>query len=147
MIVAELLGALAEAFAGLFLAIVQLVGSTLGIFFEFLFLLITAGSSAATERYRQRTSERNDAKSNAIAGESAAKPLTRFHLVSAAAILIAVIAMPIWFWIQHRRIQWTEQRITALAERFADQTREDWDVALPTGALKDTDAWGRPLEL
>jgi len=155
--IAELIAALIAAFAATFVAMVEAFAALLALVAEFVFVALTQGLAAASEKYKQRQTERSSRQAAATAWADATTTETRPQIsLKQAAIIGAIVVVSVGFgvitWvvqsrIRQRRIEATRSQVAELADSFSNQIK-DRNVAAPApGGLPNRDAWNQPMEL
>jgi hypothetical protein len=155
--IAELIGALVEAFVAAFVALLEAFVALSGIVLEFVFLALTRGLSAASERYNYRKDQRAaraEAEKEAVQASATqnAPSVNLKHVAILASITVLVFVGSVAAWvvrdrIRKQRIAETRSQVNRLADRFAVRFRDDEIVDPEPGKLRDRDAWHQPMEL
>ena len=156
----ELIGALAAALVQLLVALAELVGALLAMLLEFVFLALTQGSKAASEKFQQAQETRREtvaARKQEASRKAAAKnvpvdPTGRWTIVLLVSIVLFAVVPVVLLLIglkygRERRIAQTKSQIEALADQFAEQVSDENATDPEEGLLVDRDAWRQPIEL
>ncbi len=152
-LIAALIGAFAQAFFWLFEAVAALLAAVA----EFLFLALTQGRPAATQKYQQRKRERESRRNDGTPAvdDSAFAPSQKVSYTHAAIIgslipLVLVCGIVTWVVrerVRKQRVADTHAQLKKLADAFANQIQDE-DIADPEpGNLPDRDSWRQPIEL
>jgi hypothetical protein len=155
--IAELIGALVVALAQALAVMVEAAAGLLAIVAEFMFLALTQGLAAASEKYKHREADRKCLKETATAcndvRHAKTQPsisLKRSAIIGSIVVLsvgCGVATLVIQSRLRRQRIESTRAQVAELADSFAKRIK-DREVAAPEpGELSDRDAWKQPIGL
>lgn len=155
--IAELIAALIGAFVQAVIGLLAAVAALAAIILEFVFIGLTQGLSAASQRYKHRTEERaaHVEAAQHVAGTSAnentpsinLKHAALFTFITAFVMVCGVVAWAVSDRIRKQQVTETRTQVKQLADKFADQIKDVEIVDLESGRLRDHDSWQQPLEL
>lgn len=164
--IVELVAALAMAVVHMVVAVVSLVMFAVAVVVEFIFVLMFGGLSAAKERFGQRQKAHSEAiekrqqvhieqttrsETPSVASPSRSTSPNPFALAVIAIVVVGGIVAAIFHQISEemrkRKIAATDVQIGRLADEFKAKINEGKIDDLPTGFLKESDAWNKPLEV
>lgn len=169
----EIIAAIFEALAELLFAFLEAVVLLFAAVFEFVFLALTQGKSAASEQYQKRKQEHKERaeqhnklreekrkKRTGAVETTSASPIAEHHtpsitpkqytILGSLAFFIIIGLIITWVvldQIQQQRLAETRSRLNQLADKFAEQIKDREIVDPVTGKLRDRDAWQQPIDL
>lgn len=155
--IAELIAAVIGAFVQAFAALLEAFAALAAIILEFAFIALTQGLSAASKQYKQRRDQRaaqidaaQQTAETSASGNTASINLKHAALFATIAALVIVCGVATWVVsdrIRKQRVAETRTQVKQLADRYADEIKDDEIVDPHPGTLRDRDSWQQPLEL